>query len=70
METFNGSFRDECLNVHWSESLEHAKQVIEAWRQDYNESRPHMALGNLPPAKFAWRTDFLNGSSRPKNAEG
>lgn len=70
VETFNGSFRDECLNVHWFESLEHARQVIDAWRLDYNESRPHMALGNLPPAKFAWRTGFLNGASSPKHAEG
>lgn len=53
VETFNGSLRDECLNVHWFESIAHAKQVIEHWRLDYNESRPHMALGNLPPNAFA-----------------
>ena len=38
IESFNGSFRDECLNVHWFESIDEAQQVIEAWRNDYNES--------------------------------
>lgn len=47
---FNGSFRDECLNLHWFETLCEAKAVIEAWRRDYNESRPHSALKDLPPA--------------------
>lgn len=53
IETFNGSLRDECLNMHWFASIDHAKEVIEAWRIDYNESRPHMALGNTSPARFA-----------------
>jgi len=44
IETFNGSLRDECLNVHWFETLDDAKEKIEAWRRDYNESRPHQAL--------------------------
>jgi transposase InsO family protein len=48
-----GSLRDECLNVHWFDTIEHAKEVIEHWRADYNESRPHMALGNIPPNEFA-----------------
>jgi putative transposase len=52
-ESFNGSFRDECLNLHWFGSLTEARQLIEAWRQDYNESRPHMALGSLAPAAYA-----------------
>lgn len=56
IETFNGSFRDECLNVHWFESLEDAKASIEAWRADYNESRPHMSLKDLSPAEFARRS--------------
>ena len=49
VETFNGSLRDECLNVHWFESLGQAREIIEAWRQDYNESRPHMALAEASP---------------------
>jgi len=56
IETFNGSLRDECLNVHWFDSLEQAKALIELWRQDYNESRPHMALGNVSPAEFLRQT--------------
>ncbi len=53
IETFNGSLRDECLNVHWFESIDHARDVIGQWRADYNESRPHMALGSIPPGVFA-----------------
>lgn len=53
VETFNGSLRDECLNVHWFETMEDAETGIEAWRRDYNESRPHMALEGRPPAEFA-----------------
>jgi putative transposase len=44
IETFNGSFRDERLNVHWFESVDEAREKIEAWQVDYNESRPHQAL--------------------------
>ena len=53
VESFNGKFRDECLNQHWFTSLDHARDVIEQWRQDYNEVRPHSSLGNLTPAEFA-----------------
>lgn len=53
IETINGSLRDECLNAHRFESVDHAKDVIEQWRVDYNETRPHMALGNIPPRAFA-----------------
>jgi putative transposase len=55
IESFNGTFRDECLNAHWFESLQDAKMQIEAWRREYNESRPHRALGEIPPAEFARR---------------
>jgi putative transposase len=57
IETFNGSFRDECLNLHWFETIDEARRLIEAWRVDYNESRPHMALGNIPPAEYALQAD-------------
>ena len=53
IESLNGSFRDECLNCHWFESLPDAKLKIEAWRSDYNQSRPHQALNNLSPTQFA-----------------
>lgn len=52
VESFNGSFRDECLNAHWFLSLEDAKEKIEAWRMEYNEFRPHSSLDNLTPAEF------------------
>ena len=55
VESFNGKFRDECLNEHWFTSLAHARDVIEGWRQDYNEVRPHSSLGNATPAEFARR---------------
>jgi putative transposase len=53
VESFNGTFRAECLNAHWFTSLGEAKQIIEAWRREYNESRPHRALGERTPNEFA-----------------
>lgn len=53
IESFNGSFRDECLNIHWFLSLEDAREKIEKWRQEYNEFRPHSALEDLSPRQFA-----------------
>jgi putative transposase len=53
IESFNGKFRDECLNEHWFTRMELAREIIEAWRVDYNEVRPHSSLGNLTPAEFA-----------------
>ncbi|MCC9600736.1 IS3 family transposase [Stieleria sp. JC731] len=53
IESFNGSVRTECLNENWFLSLDDAKEKIESWRQDYNEHRPHSALGNLAPKEFA-----------------
>lgn len=49
IESFNGSFRDECLNINWFLSLEDAKEKINAFKQEYNHFRPHSALGNLTP---------------------
>lgn len=53
VESFNGRLRDECLNAHWFLSLADARIKIEAWRRQYNESRPHTALGWLTPREFA-----------------
>jgi putative transposase len=53
IESFNGSFRDECLNVNWFLSLEDARDKIEAWRIEYNEFRPHSSLGDLTPTEYA-----------------
>lgn len=53
IEAFNGSSRYECLNLHWIETLEQEKVIIEAWRGDCNESRPHSILKDIPPAEYA-----------------
>jgi putative transposase len=68
IESFNGSLRDECLNLHWFETLAEARQLIEAWRVDYNVRRPHMALGNIPPAEYALQSSNQRGSMVPTNA--
>ena len=54
-ESFNGRFREECLNAHWFLSLEDARRKIEAWREYYNEARPHSSLEWATPAEFARR---------------
>ncbi len=53
IESFNGRLRDECLNVHQFHSLADAQAKLEAWRIDYNQQRPHGALGHLTPSEFA-----------------
>ncbi|GLR14178.1 insertion element protein [Chitinimonas prasina] len=55
IESFNGRFREECLNQHTFRSLHDAQQKIEAWRLDYNAARPHSALGYLTPAEYRER---------------
>ena len=69
VETFNGSLRDECLNVHWFDSIEDAKAIIETRRQDYNERRPHMALNNVSPAVFAQQMAVYRDQPGPITAE-
>lgn len=49
IESLNGKFRAECLNAHWFTSIEEMRRICEDWRRDYNEVRPHSALGNKPP---------------------
>ena len=53
IESFNGRFREECLNASWFLSLEDARGKVEEWRMYYNKERPHGALGNLAPTEFA-----------------
>jgi putative transposase len=53
IESFNGKFRDECLNEHWFSTLAEARAIAATWRRDYNEQRPHSALGYQTPAEFA-----------------
>jgi len=52
IESFNGKFRDECLNEHWFLTLQEAQLVIEAWRREYNEDRTHSAIGDVTPHEF------------------
>ena len=53
IESFNGKFRDECLNEHWFVTMAQARRIIEAWRIEYNTERTHSSLGDLTPEEFA-----------------
>ena len=53
VESFNGRFRDECLNEHWFTSLVHARSIISAWQKEYNEERPKKSLGGKTPTDYA-----------------
>jgi putative transposase len=55
IESFNGKFRDECLNEHWFSTLAEARAIVTAWRRDYNEHRPHSSIGYLTPAEYGAR---------------
>jgi putative transposase len=59
IESFNGKFRAECLNAHWFMSLDDARRKCEAWRRDYNEERPHSAIGNKVPIELIDRSAAL-----------
>ena len=52
IESFNGKFRDECLNENIFMNLNEAREIIEVWRVDYNEERPHSSLADLTPTEF------------------
>lgn len=64
-ESFNGRFRDECLNEHWFFSLREARAITEAWRNDYNHHRPHSSLGGHTPAEAAQRWGSLRSATPP-----
>ena len=53
VESFNGTFRDNCLNEHWFKDLADARRTIDAWRHHYNHIRPHSSLGYVPPEQYA-----------------
>ena len=63
IESFNGKFREECLNEHVFVSLHSAQQIIETWRQDYNTERPHSSLNDLTPEEF---TEAFNQEQKTK----
>jgi putative transposase len=69
VESFNATLRRECLNAHWFESLREAQERIEAWRREYNESRPHRALQDRTPEEFAKRV-AENYLSEPRITAG
>ncbi len=52
IESFNGRLRQECLNQNWFTSLDDAKQIVETWREDYNQERPHSSLKQQTPSAF------------------
>ena len=64
IESFNGKFRDECLNEHWFLTLQEAQLVIEAWRREYNEERTHRTIGDMTPMEF-----IRNHQNRPHAAQ-
>jgi putative transposase len=66
IESFNGKFRDECLNAHWFETLSQAGSTIASWRQNYNQVRLHSSLGRIPPAEFAQRHRIID--QRPQTS--
>lgn len=53
IDSFNGRFRDKCLNEHWFTSLLYDRVIVEAWRCEYNEERPKRSLGGMTPAAYA-----------------
>lgn len=52
IESFNGSLRDECLNIHWFLSLDDAQDKLDNWRREYNHERTHSSLNDMTPAEF------------------
>ena len=63
VESFNGRLRDECLNAHHFPTLENAREILSAWKQEYNERRPHSALNYQTPAAFAAAMRFSKNDS-------
>ena len=52
-DSFNGRLHNECLNTNWFMSLKQARNIIEDWRKDYNEVRPHSSLKNMTLMEYA-----------------
>lgn len=67
IESFNGKFRDECLNEQWFTTLDDARVTIEAWRRDYNQVRPHSSLDNMTPEEFANAAAGLRSATPPSD---
>lgn len=69
LESFNGRFRDECLNENWFISLADARTTVEEWRRHYNQNRPHSALGYKTPAEFAAGHCLGNGMDKREETD-
>lgn len=70
IESFNGKFRDECLDMNWFVSLGQAKRIIEHWRIEYNEIRPHSSLGGISPLEFIHHLEQSRKTAEPLNVGG
>jgi putative transposase len=68
-ESFNGTFRSECLNTNWFSNLEDAKRIIEAWRREYKVSRPHRAFDYRTPEEFVSQIAASRNLAEAKQAE-
>jgi putative transposase len=65
VESFHGKLREECLNASWFQNLFEARRKIAAWREEYNQERPHSSLGYVAPAEFARRIAALQSPTAP-----
>jgi len=73
IESFNDKLRDECLNREIFRNGDEAQAIVENWRQEYNNYRPHSSLGYLTPAEFAWRyyeKNQIKGVKQPVEKAG
>ena len=70
IESFNGRFRDECLNENWFLSPQEAREIIEHWRIDYNQNRPHGSLSGLTPDEFAKQYETMVKNSQETLIQG
>lgn len=66
IESFNGRFRDECLNEHWFVSLAHARTVIATWHREYNQERPKKTLKAMTPSAYAMHLEIKTHPTQPK----
>ena len=71
-ESFNGRLRDECLNTNWFMNLRDAREIVETWRQDYNDVRPHSSLKGKTPKEFGLyrRTLLANDTNFGVRSQG
>lgn len=69
VESFNGKFRDECLNEHWFLDINDARRTIETYRREYNSYRPHSSLGGKTPEQFARCAAVLQAPPAPSEPQ-